>query len=194
VPCIQHCNKYEMTKECCSANRCSRIECPKCARRYARRIARDFCRPDTGRIYAIAISAGVADLDEFRQWRLSIWNIITYRRQICRWWQGVSIRVWLRNDGSIRGVVAPGSISEDELIAALGCRWPTTLRWIEFDALFNELYEAVQPDNIMSADPDHARYQRRQLTVRPFKFRKPARRSKSVFTPSPYDEPMPVLI
>jgi hypothetical protein len=124
---------YCMITKCSSSNRCSRIECHRCARRYGRRVARNFRGPDSARIYAIVITAGIGNLDEFGQWRVSAWNIFTYRRQICRWWHGVSMRVWLSNDSSIRGVIALGSITEAELLTAFGSRWSVTLRHIEPD-------------------------------------------------------------
>ena len=110
-----------MIDKCSSAHRCSQIDCHRCARRYARRIARDFRGPDTGQVHAIAFAAGIADLDEFRQWRISAWNILTYRRQVCRWWQSVSLRLWFCQ-GAVRGVVALGSITKTEFETAFGSR------------------------------------------------------------------------
>jgi hypothetical protein len=183
-----------MNKECCSENRCSRIDCPKCARRYVRRVARDFQGSGADQVYVIAISARIANLDEFRQWRLSVWNIVTYRRQICPWWRGVSMRVWLLNDGSIRGVVALASITENEFGTILGSRWPMTLRLIERDTLHNELHEIVQPGMIMADHPSQARYQPRQMTVRPCRTRIKPNRPVPICYPDPFDEPMPILI
>jgi hypothetical protein len=194
VPCIQQCNKYWMIKKCSSANRCARVDCYRCARRYARRIARDFQRHDPGRIYAVTTNARVTDLDGFAKCRVAIWNVIAYRRQISRWWNGVSTRLWQCHDGSIRGVMALGSISEAEILKTIGARWPITLRRIEPDALSHEIWEATRPDMIMADDPDLARYQPRQMTVRPRRTRATSRGSSYVPPPNPFDEPMPFII
>ena len=182
-----------MIDKCSSAHRCSQIDCHRCARRYARRIARDFRGPDTGQVHAIAFAAGIADLDEFRQWRISAWNILTYRRQVCRWWQSVSLRLWFCQ-GTVRGVVALGSITTTEFETAFGSRWPFTLRRIDPEALFDELYAVVRPGSIMQDDSDHARYQPRQMTVRPRHARTGRKRSAPTRHPDPIDEPMPILI
>jgi len=183
-----------MIVKCSSANRCARIDCSRCARRYACRAARDFQGQSTGQIYTIAISTGIRDLEKFRQWRISVWNIFNYRRQTCRWWQDVTMRAWLSNDGRIRGVVSLGSITGSEFDAALGARWPITLRRINPEALFDELHAVVRPGTIMADDPDHARYQPRQMTVRPRRARTCPKRPGQMYMPDLFDEPMPLLI
>lgn len=186
---------YYMEKRCSSANRCARIECNKCARRYARYVARDFLCTSTGPIYAITINAQISNLDTFRRWRTSAWNIVSFRRR-CRWWRDIAMRVWLTRDGSIRGVVALGSITESEFLTALGSRWPLALRQICPEALYDELYGVVHPDAIMADDLCHARYQPGQMKVRPRRARmepiSPA--LADVLACGPFDDPMPFLI
>jgi hypothetical protein len=182
-----------MTKKCCSANRCARIECPKCARRYARRVAYDFLFSATGQIYAITITAGIDSLNDFGGWRVSAWNTFSYRRN-CRWWRDVAMRVWLSRDSSIRGAVALGSVTEHEFLTAIKTRWPVTLRSIRPEALYDEIYAVVRPDMIMADDPSHARYQPRQMTVRPHCARVTPTHPVDAILFDPFDDPMPLLI
>jgi len=183
-----------MMKRCSSANRCARIECPTCARRYARHVARDFVCSATGPIHTITISAGIDGLDDFKRWRVGVWNIVTYRRQGCRWWRDIHLRLWFCRDGCVRGIVALGSITETEFLSALGERWPITLRRIDGETLLRELYTVVRPDIIMADDLGRARYQPRQMTVRPHRVRSPQRGTTPVFLPDLFTEPMPMLI
>lgn len=183
-----------MAKRCSSANRCVQIGCNTCARRYARRIARDFQCRSTGTIYATSIAADIDSIDDFRLWRVSLWNVVSYRKSGCRWWRDIHIRVWCCRDGCIRGIVALESVTEKEFLTALGSRWPITLRQITPEALRDELYTVVHPDIIMGDYPDHARYQHRQMTVRPSHAR-----AKSIYPADapvrdPFDDPMPLLI
>ena len=147
-----------------------------------------------GRIYSIRIETRISTLLEFAKWRIKQWNIIDYRRRVSRWWSDLSFRVWLCGDGSVRGVVALGSITEDELAAALGTRWLLTLRQIDQGNVFDELYSVVQPRSIIADEPDHGRYQRRQLSVRPRRARTHQTRPVAISDPDPFDEPMPLLI
>jgi hypothetical protein len=189
-----HADKYQMIKKCCSANRCARIECPTCARRYARRVARDLLSSATGQIYAISIAAGIGSLDDFRQWRVSLWNIVSYRRNVCRWWNDIHMRSWCGRDGCIRGIIVLGSVTENEFLTTLGARWPMTLRSIRLVALYDELYAVVCPDVILADDPTHARYQPRQMTVRPHRVRATQKHPVDPMMCNPFDDPMPLLI
>jgi hypothetical protein len=104
------------------------------------------------------------------------------------------MRVWLCRDGSIRGVVALESVTENEFLTALGSRWLITLRQISPEALRDELYTIVHRDIIMSDYPDHARYQNRQMTVRPRHARAKSIPLADASVCDPFDDPMPVLI
>jgi hypothetical protein len=96
--------------------------------------------------------------------------------------------------GTVRGVVALGSITTTEFETSFGSRWPFTLRRIDPEALFDELHAVVRPGSIMQDDADHARYQPRQMTVRPRYVRTGRKRSAPTRHPDPIDEPMPILI
>jgi hypothetical protein len=183
-----------MIRKCSSANRCAQIQCNKCARRYARRIARDLQCRGTGLIFAISIAAEIDSIDDFTRWRVSIWNAVAYRRSVCRWWNDIYLRVWAGQDGCIRGVVALGSITENEFLTTLSSRWPIMLRRIEREALYDELYAVIHPDAIMADNPSHARYQRRQATVRPSRPRVGPMHASDVLVRDPFDDPMPLLI
>jgi hypothetical protein len=91
-------------------------------------------------------------------------------------------------------VVALGSITENEFMNALGSRWPITLRQINPDALPDELYAVVHPDIIMADDPSHARYQSRQVTVRPSRPRVASIHVAEAPVREPFGDPMPILI
>jgi hypothetical protein len=145
-------------------------------------------------MYSISIDDGVSTLSEFGDWRIRIRNALDHRRRISRWWSTCSMRVWLSRNGSILGVMALGSITEAELLTAFGSRWSVTLRHISPEALDDELYAALGPEMIMSDDFGHARYQPRQMTVRPRRTRISPNRPVPLCIPDPFDEPMPVLI
>lgn len=185
-----------MMKRCSSANRCARIECNKCSRRYARHVARDFQRTSTGPIYAITINAQISNLDDFRRWRDTFANAVSYRRSVCRWWNDIHLRVWCGWDGCIRGGVALGSITENEFLTALSSRWSLMLRRIEREALYDELYAVIHPDAILADDSSHARYQHRQMTMRSSRSRVTPTDSAPADTlgRDPFDDPMPFLI
>jgi hypothetical protein len=104
------------------------------------------------------------------------------------------MHLWLSRDGYIRGVIALRSITEDEFLTALGARWPMTLRPIRLNALYDELYAVVRPDVMLADDPSHARYQPRQVTVRPSRPRGVSRHTADALAPDPFGDPMPVLI
>jgi hypothetical protein len=183
-----------MIRRCSSANRCAQIGCNRCARRYARRVARDFLCSATGPIYAITINAGIGDLNDFERWRVSLWNAVFYRRGVCRWWKDMHLRIWCSRDGLIRGIIALGPITECEFLTALGSRWPLALRQIRPEALYDELYGVVHPDVIMADDLSHARYQPRQMTVRPSRAHVAPISVADAMVCDPFDDPMPVLI
>ena len=104
------------------------------------------------------------------------------------------MRVWLSRNGSILGVMALGSITEAEFLTAFGSRWSVTLRHIAPEALDDELYAALGPEMIMADDFGHARYQPRQMTVRPRRTRISPSRPVPHRVPDPFDGPMPLLI
>ncbi|MBM1169626.1 hypothetical protein [Microvirga arabica] len=142
----------------------------------------------------MTIAAGLNDIEEFVRWRISVWDVIAYRRQVCRWWHGVSLRIWLCRDQTIRGVVALGAITETEFQMAFGLRWPMILRRIEPETAGDVIVAVVRPNMIIADDPERARYQPRQMTVRPRRARMVPKPSVSVPLYNPFDEPMPVLI
>lgn len=183
-----------MPRKCCSAHRCARIDCLKCAKRYARHVARAFLRESTGRTYSIILDANIRSLDHFAEWRVAMRNALHHRKKGSRWWHDISIRLWLSSDGRVRGLIALASITENEFLIALGLRWRTTLHPLSAEALPDALFQVVRPGSIMMVDGDHARYQHRQMTVRP---RDPHSRRKLpsyVKLPDPFEEPMPIIV
>jgi hypothetical protein len=61
-------------------------------------------------------------------------------------------------------------------------------------SLADKLFEIVRPGSIMADDPDLARYQPRQMTVRPRRDRPAPEQPTIALTPDAFDEPMPILI
>lgn len=91
-------------------------------------------------------------------------------------------------------MAALGSITENEFLTALGSRWPITLRQIDPEAARDELYAVVHPDTIMADDPSRARYQPRQVAVRPSHARANSIHFGDALVRDPFDDPMPILI
>lgn len=69
-----------------------------------------------------------------------------------------------------------------------------TLRSIRLGALYDELYAVVRPDVILGDDPNHARYQPRQMTVRPCRVRVSPKHLASSVATDLSDGAMPLLI
>jgi hypothetical protein len=194
MPYVPRTDKYRMITKCSSAHRCAYVESTRCARRYAHRTARNFETTSNGRNYTIAIAAEVNTKVEFAHWRVTAWNIIAYRRQICHRWNSISLRLWLCHDKTVHGVVSLGSVTESELLAAFEARWPTTLSRIKQEELRDIVLAIVHPGSLMTDDPNHRRYQSRHMTVRPRRARTSPKRPVLVYMPDPFDEPMPLLI
>jgi hypothetical protein len=69
-----------------------------------------------------------------------------------------------------------------------------TLRPIRLEALYDELYAVVRPDVILADEPSHARYQSRQMTVRPSRPRVVSIHAADALARDPFGDPMPLLI
>src|SRR5947209_6640982 len=82
-------------------------------------------------LHAVEIEARIATLADFRLWRVQARNVMDHNRRECRWWNDLSFCVWLSNDGQLRGIASIGAVTPDEFQAALGRRWPATLRTID---------------------------------------------------------------
>jgi hypothetical protein len=182
-----------MTAKCTSQNRCSSISCERCARRHSNRVARRILATSPGNLFAIEIDAALPSLAAFWCWRVEVRNWLDHRRRESGYWKSVGLYGWLSQDGWVRGVITLDALAKDEVEAALGNRWRTSLFRIGHSDLRDQLYAAVRPGVIWSFGPDKARYQPRKLAIRPR--RKPVLTEPSL---SPrqnnFIEPMPILI
>ena len=178
-----------------SARRCEEITCTRCARRYSNQVARGLLRSAQGIICAVTFDTGITTSNEFAKWRVSIRNTVHYRRTyVSNWWDSFSLYLCLSNDGYVRGIVSMGSVTEDELISALGARWPITLHRISRDTLCDELYSTIRPDVILTELHRGSRYQHVKLAIRERKRSKRPILPASVRTSEPFYEPMPIIL
>jgi hypothetical protein len=93
----------------------------------------------------------------FRTWASRVRNVVEYRRAQSRWWNDVSLTVWLCHEQRARGIVALGSVQEAELVKAFE-RWPTTLGPVASEDVRAEVYRVLHPTRI-ALIPDGRRYQ-----------------------------------
>jgi len=128
---------------CHSENRCRSVRCDTRRWRYAGQIGGRIL-PDARRFFIIEIDIGEAN---FRAWASRVRNVVEYRRAQLRWWNEVSLTVWLCRGQRARGIVALGPIQEAELVEAFE-RWPTTLRPVASEDVRAEVYRALHPGQI----------------------------------------------
>jgi hypothetical protein len=181
-----------MSRECRSQQRCNKIVCEKCTRRYAGHVARRMLR-ESRNFYVVEIELALSSFAGFWSWRVEARNVVDYRRSTDRWWRDLALTVWLNQDGMMRGIFALGPVTSDEFLAAFA-RWPTALRPITSSTLRDEVYAIVQPSRLAFPALPPRRYQSLKLTIA-------ARRntSKSISPLSEkavcrYLEPMHILI
>ncbi|MDF2970552.1 MAG: hypothetical protein K0R61_1002 [Microvirga sp.] len=163
--------------------------CPICAGRFARRRARAILATNPRQLHAVNFRTALYP-GEFRCWRVSVRNLIDHQRRSSNWWRGVSMHVWLGQDGRVRGVVALDAIMAEEFEEAFR-RWPPTMRRIAPEELADEVYAAVRPGVI--AEANGGGYQKVRFTVRPRAVQPAVKRPvhRAALTPV---EPMPVLM
>ena len=148
---------------CHSKNRCRSVQCDTCRWRYAGHIARRIL-PDARRFFTAEIDIGDASL---RSWASRARNVVEYRRWRSRWWNEVTLAVWLHQDHGARGIVALGSVQEEELVEAFE-RWPTTLKFIAADSVRAQVYRVLHPNRIAMV-PEQRRYQSISFSIGPRK-------------------------
>jgi hypothetical protein len=147
---------------CSSSNRCRSTSCCNtCRWRYAGHIARRIL-PKGRRFFTAEIDIFDAS---FRTWASRVRNVVEYRRAQSRWWNDVSLTVWLCHEQRARGIVALGSVQEAELVKAFE-RWPTTLGPVASEDVRAEVYRVLHPTRI-ALIPDGRRYQSISFSVGP---------------------------
>ena len=137
--------------------------CPTCAGRYARRIARSILGTKPRQLHGVNFRTTLSPL-EFHSWRVSVRNLIDHQRRRCRWWQGVTISVWLGADGCVRGIVSLDAVTLEEFAEAFS-RWRPSLRRIGSEEVAGVVVEAVRPGVVAAVD--RGGYQTIRFTVRP---------------------------
>ncbi len=113
------------------------LTCPTCAGRFSRRIGRAILAEGPRQLHAVNFPTTLSP-EEFRSWRIAARNLLDHQRRQCRWWRGVSMQVWLGQDGRVRGVVNLDAITSEEFEEALG-RWQPTLKRIGPERLADEV-------------------------------------------------------
>jgi hypothetical protein len=163
-----------MAQSCSSVRRCYSLACEPCAWRYSLNISRRILAHDHRRLFAMSIQPNVAEIGEFSGWRTAVRNTIDYRRGECRWWRDLGVWGWLGADGSVRGIVSLGSVTEGEFCGVFGRRWPISVRPITPTNLRHVIYwEAMRPSVIVEAGPQQGRYQHIKITIEPQRTRGP---------------------
>jgi hypothetical protein len=182
-----------MRQNCCSANRCGKIDCNPCSRRYAKRIARRIHAVGNHNLRAVEIDIAPSSMADFWSWRIEARNVIDYRRRTNRSWRHCGLIVWSGADHKLRGIVFLGAVAPVDFLVAFS-RWPTTLRPIDPAVLRDTIYVIVKPGSIATMPTSKARYQSLKLAVWPRRKATMTRSQVQERAPTVYIEPMPVLI
>jgi hypothetical protein len=178
--------------KCSSQNRCLSTSCNPCSRRYASRLARCVLSRGPRRLYAVEIETTIPSPCGFGRWRTAFRNVVDYHRRGSRYWNDLGTWLWLSGDGRVQGVASLGSVTEAEFIAAVGRRWPTTLRLINPQRLRDEIIAVVRP-GVIHPGSGAGRYQSIRTAIWP-------RRKPTLGGPPPllvsnrYLKPMPILM
>jgi hypothetical protein len=172
---------------CSSSHRCRLTFCNNCRWRYSGQIARRI-PPDARRFFAVEIE--IAD-NGFRAWASSIRNVIEYRRSQSRWWNEVSLKLYLCRDQKARGIIALGSILESELVEAFQ-RWPTMLRPLAPELVREEVYRILHPARI-AVVPNGRRYQSISFSIGPREPKRLVQPHRGEVTHSVEIVPMPCI-
>lgn len=184
-----------MPNFCSSANRCDLPSCEACAWRYSLRMSRRITKHAPRQIFAVTIAANLVDTTQFSSWRKTARNLIDYQRRSSKWWREMGMWIWLSHDGSVRGIVTLGSVTEGEVIAAFGRRWPTTIQPVEERFLREHIYYAMRPEVVAATWPQERRYQPVSAAVEPQGGVRSSRRTrKSAQVPGCGYDAMPWLI
>lgn len=154
-----------MISNCLRQNRCARITCERCARRYSAQIARRVLGAASGSLAATEIHTNCAPSD-FHSWRIAVRNLVDHQRRQSRWWRRFALHVWLSADGEVRGICTLGDLTVEEVRSDFVARKPTNLRPLDKADLRNAVYAAVAPSVIAPVN-GYGRYQSIKLSVGP---------------------------
>jgi hypothetical protein len=180
-------------RKCCSQNRCGRLDCGNCSWRAAGPVARRIMANDPRHLHAVSIEVPISSLADFWLWRVQARNVVDYRRA-SRWWSELTLCVWLRHDNRLCGILSLGAITPGEFEAAVGRRWPMTLRAIDPTKVREEIYAVIRPGMIADCGLTRGWYQPVKFAVWPKRQRmEPRLFDQSTFSPRHAIEPMPVL-
>lgn len=155
-----------MPHSCRAAHRCSSISCAACAWRYSLRVSRRILALEPSRVHAVTIAGAASSQNEYRHWRKSIHNCVTYRRSSSRWWPSVGFWGWWDGIG-LRGVVSLGSVTPSELTSALRRHGDVRLRLIAAESVRTEVYAATRSISTAQAAERVGRYQSVKIAIEP---------------------------
>jgi hypothetical protein len=145
-------------------------------------------------MHRVTIHADLQGPADFPSWRIQVRNLLDYRRRACRWWRGVGLWLWLSKDGSVRGIVSLGAVTEEEFMDAVGRRWPVKVQPLEHEGLRETIYlHAIRPGVIFEAGQHTGGYQGIRMTVEPRKQRRLHSEDEGHLGPGSR-EPLPFLI
>ncbi len=185
--------KYQMSERCHSQNRCARIDCASCSRRYATRLSRRILTLNPRRLFAVELQTLLYSPAEFWQWRTAIRNMVDYhRRETSRWWRDIGLWLWFSADGGVRGIASLEALTEAEFLKAVDQRWRTRLLPIDPLELRSEIIAVIHPKAIYSG-AGRARYQSIRTAIWPRRIPSPLKQKSVPGIRRPL-EPMPVII
>lgn len=151
-------------RSCCSAYRCSSIECASCGWRYSLSVARRILHYEPRSLHSTTITCAASSPAEFRRWRRAVHNAATYQRRHSRWWRSVGLWGWWSGVG-LHGLVELGTITATEFISALQRQGAILLRPIAIETIRTEVYRAARSASRRS---DAAgRYQPVKIAIEP---------------------------
>lgn len=155
-----------MIKSCCSTRRCCSIDCASCTWRYSLSVARRIlaCHPRS--LHAATITCTASSPAEFRRWRRSLHNAVTYQRRRSRWWPSVGLWAWWTGN-SLHGLVELGSITANEFVSALRRNGDVRLRPISIETVRIEVYRAAQSASPSRRSDAAGRFQPVKIAIDP---------------------------
>jgi hypothetical protein len=180
-----------VTSTCRSQNRCARLSCERCSRRYSNQTSRRILDVACGALWTIQIDADCTP-SEFPRFRTAMTNIVHHNRRQDRWWRRFGTYLWLFHDGRVRGISLLGELTPSEIVSGFSDRWPTNIQPLERTDLRNAVYAAVAP-SVIAQVTGYGRYQRIKLAISP-RLTPVSRSFISVSSPlNSILEPMPLI-
>lgn len=153
-------------RACCSAHRCSAIECASCTWRYSLPMTRRILACEPRSLHAVMITCAASNPADFRRWRRSLHNAVTYHRRRSRWWSSVGLWGWWNGTG-LDGLVELGSVTATEFAGALRRHGDVRLRPIGIDVVRTEVYRAAQSVSTSQRGDAGGRYQPVKIAIAP---------------------------